>query len=249
MLASDSLRGQKVLITGAAKRLGRELALSLAQAGADIVVHHRASAAEAESLAAEIEEAGSSAWILAGDFEGTEEPERLFGRALDEAGRIDVLINNASLYPEDDFAGLTPDSLAKNINVNALAPFLLSRAFARQGTAGSIINLLDARIGDYDAKHVSYHLSKRMLFSMTRMLALELAPEIRVNGVAPGLILAPDGKDESHLKELAPSNPLNTYGGAQDVVEAVRFLLRSRFITGQILYVDGGRHMLGGVYG
>ena len=136
-----------------------------------------------------------------------------------------------------------------NVNVNALAPFLLSRAFAAQQREGCIINFLDTRIMDYDKTHVSYHLSKRMLFSITRMMALEFAPKVRVNAIAPGLILPPEGKDETYLQDLAPSNPLQTYGGPGDIVEAVLFLLRGRYITGQVVYVDGGRHMLGGVYG
>ncbi|MCH7709078.1 MAG: SDR family oxidoreductase [Myxococcales bacterium] len=108
---------------------------------------------------------------------------------------------------------------------------------------------MDTRITDYDKSHVSYHLSKRMLFSMTRMMALEFAPKVRVNAIAPGLILPPEGKDETYLQDLARSNPLLAYGGPGDVVEAVLFLLQGRFVTGQVLYVDGGRHLLGGVYG
>lgn len=249
MPSSENLRGQTILITGAARRLGRRVALALAERGAHIVAHYHTSGTEAEGLVGEIEEIGSKAWAVAGDLGHMDEPERLFAHVLEIAGPVDVLINSASIYTEEGIEDLTPESLAANVNVNALAPFLLSRAFAQQDREGSIVNFLDTRILDYDERHVSYHLSKRMLFSITRMMALEFAPKVRVNAIAPGLILPPEGRDESYLKKLARTNPLNAYGGPGDIVEAVLFLIQSPFITGQIIYVDGGRHMLGGVYG
>ena len=238
-----------MLITGAARRLGRALALALAERGAHIVVHYHTSATEGERLVEEIEALGTKAYGVQGDLGRRDEPERLFARVVEIAGPVDVLINSASMYMEEGIGDVTSESLAKNVNVNALAPFLLSRAFAGQQREGCIINFLDTRIMDYDKGHVSYHLSKRMLFSITRMMALEFAPKVRVNAIAPGLILPPEGKDETYLQDLAPSNPLQTYGGPGDIVEAVLFLLRGRYITGQVVYVDGGRHMLGGVYG
>ena len=139
--------------------------------------------------------------------------------------------------------------LDENIHINALAPALLSRAFAKTAARGDIVNLLDCRISDYDAEHLSYHLSKRMLMSLTRILALELAPDIRVNGVAPGLILPPPGQGREYLRRLALTNPLERWGGAEDIVRAIVFLLESPFVTGQIIYVDGGRSLKGSLYG
>lgn len=249
MPGNDTLRGQTALITGAARRLGRAVALALAGEGVQIVAHYHTSASDADDLAQEIEALGVKVWTLSADLSNTEEPEQLFSRALEMAGPLDVLINGASLYTEEGISDLRPESLMTNVNLNALAPFLLSRAFAQQNREGCIVNFLDARISDYDENHVSYHLSKRMLFSITRMMAIEFAPRVRVNAVAPGLILPPVGKDDSYLKELASTNPLNAHGGAADVVSTLLFLLRSPFITGQVIYVDGGRNMLGGVYG
>jgi len=246
---TDILRGQTVLITGAARRLGRAVALALAERGADIVAHYHTSTAGAEGLVEEIEALGAKAYALQGDFGRGDEPERLFARVLETAGPVDVLINSASMYTEEGVGEVTPESLAANVSVNALAPFLLSRAFAAQRREGCIVNFLDTRIMDYDKGHVSYHLSKRMLFSITRMMAVEFAPKVRVNAIAPGLILPPEGKDEAYLKDLASTNPLQAYGGPGDIIEAVLFLLQGRFITGQVLYVDGGRHLRGGVYG
>jgi hypothetical protein len=126
---------------------------------------------------------------------------------------------------------------------------MLCRGFAAQKRTGLIVNMLDTRILNHDEEHAAYHISKRMLFTITRMLALELAPQIRVNAVAPGLVVPPEGKDEYYLAKLAYTNPLHTYGSAEDVARAVMFLVHSDFVTGQVMYVDGGHHMLGRTYG
>ncbi len=236
------------LVTGAAKRLGRAIALGLARAGADVAIHYHLSAENAGTLAEEIRALGRRAWLFPADLSGDEAAIHLAGSVHEIAGPIDILINNASLYPEDRLNDLSETALLQNVRVNAWAPFALARAMAAQGRPGNVVNFLDTRMRDYDARHVAYHLSKRMLFSMTRMMALEFAPRVRVNAIAPGLVLPPPGKTESYLSELAPTNPLNTHGDADDVVRAVRFLIESPFITGQVIYVDGGRHMLGGLY-
>ena len=138
--------------------------------------------------------------------------------------------------------------LDKNIRVNAFSPLVLSRMLARQEMNGAIVSFLDTRINDYDAEHAAYHLSKRMLYSMTRMLALELAPHIRVNAVAPGLILPPAGKDKTYLERRKHTNPLGSYGDVSQITDTVLFLLANDFVTGQIIFVDGGRHLKGSVY-
>ena len=126
---------------------------------------------------------------------------------------------------------------------------MIARAFGAQGIEGVIVNFLDTRIEDYDRKHAAYHLSKRMLYTLTRMMAIEFAPLVRVNAVAPGLILPPPGKDESYLAQLAHTNPLGRYGDPSHIVEAVLFLVRNDFVTGQVVFVDGGRHLKGKMYG
>jgi hypothetical protein len=144
----------------------------------------------------------------------------------------------------------TPQSLLASVQLHAMAPLVLARAFAAQRIpAGDIVNFLDSRMEDYDRRHVSYNLGKRMLWAITRMLALELAPAIKVNAVAPGLILPPEGRDEQYLAGLASTNPLNRVGSVEGVAAAVRLLVESDFITGQVIYVDGGRHIRGCVYG
>lgn len=243
------LHGATALVTGAAKRLGGAVSLALAKAGVNIIAHYRTSQAEAEALAAAVRKTGARAWTLPGDLRHPHQAKDLFHRACEAAGPIDFLLNNASIFPESSLLDCTPEDIYANIDVNALSPLLLARAFAAQNRTGAIVNFLDTMIADYDRKHVPYHLSKRMLFSLTKMMAIEFAPKLRVNAVAPGLVLPPEGKDEQYLEALAHTNPLQRYGSAEGIAEAVLFLLRSGFITGQIIYVDGGRHLRGNMYG
>jgi hypothetical protein len=258
-VAIESLRGKTALVTGGARRIGRAVVLELARQGVRVVVHYRRSRAQAEELAQAIEGSGGRAWPVAADLDTPVEAERLFEQALSLAGRIDILINSASVFPADTLRAVEAESFLENVRIHALSPLVLARRFAeaygrgREGEAGrstgAIINFLDARITDYDREHAAYHASKLLLFSLTRMMSLEFAPRIRVNAVAPGLILSPPGRDQSYLERLAPTNPLSSVGGLEDITEAVVFLLRSSFVTGQVLFVDGGRHLKGSVYG
>ncbi len=243
------MAGKTALVTGAAKRIGRATALAMAAAGVNVAIHYHRSAAAAEELAGAVRALGPRAWTLSADLADANSAETLFAQAVEAAGPIDILINNASISPGDDLLSLTPEALQTNVQIHAWAPLVLSRQLAAQGRDGAIVNFLDARIVDHDSKHVAYHLSKRMLFSLTRMMALEFAPAVRVNAVAPGLILPPEGEDERYLERLASTNPLERYGSLEAITGAVMFLLRSEFITGQVLFVDGGRHLRGNAYG
>jgi pteridine reductase len=245
------LSGQTALITGAAKRVGRVIASSLADRGVNIVVHYNTSRAEAESLSAELKERGVGAWALQASWEDPAQIETMWRRALDCAPerRISLLVNNASIFPSDTLSTFSLQSLEKNLGVNALAPLRLIRLFADQEQPGCVVNLLDSRIGGYMKKHISYALSKRMLFSLTRMLALELAPRVRVNAVAPGMILPPEGESGEELERLAARAPLGRWGEPEDVANAVIFLLRNDYLTGQVIFVDGGAFIKENLYG
>lgn len=245
---NTSLAGKTALITGAAKRLGKALALTLAREGVHVVVHFNHSEQEASDVCDEVRHMGVSAWPLQADLSDPDQTRRLFDHAMAQAGPIDILINNASVFNKETVWETSAQSLEANLRVHATAPLILARALAKQDRSGSIVNMLDTRVTVYDHKHVSYHISKRALLTLTRILAMELAPAIAVNAVAPGLILPPPGEDEGYLKRLAHCNPLNRYGDSEQVADAVLFLLRSRFITGQVIYVDGGYHMKGHMY-
>lgn len=246
--SSTSLAGKTALVTGAARRLGRAMALALAQQGVDVVVHYNRSADEAASLCDEIRRLGVSAWHVQCDLSDAGQTEALFDRVVAQAGPIDILINSASTFNKETLWETSAQSLEANLRLHATAPLILARALAGQKRGGSIVNMLDTRVTVYDREHAAYHISKRVLLTLTRMLALELAPAVTVNAVAPGLILPPAGQDESYLKKLAHCNPLNRHGDPGQVADAVLFLLRSRFITGQVIYVDGGYHMKGHMY-
>jgi pteridine reductase len=240
--------GKTALVTGAAKRIGRAIATALAQSGVHIVVHYHQSAPDALTLCDEIQRLGVSAWPIQGDLMDAGQTARVFREAVAQAGPIDLLVNNASIFERDTLWEATEESIAKNVRIHAVAPLILSRELAKQGRAAHVVNLLDTRVAVYDREHASYDLSKSMLLTLTRMLALELAPNVAVNAVAPGSILPPPGLGEAYLSKLAHANPQNRIGTPEDIAAAVLFLLRSRFITGQVIYVDGGIHMKGRIY-
>jgi pteridine reductase len=242
------LEGRTALITGAGRRLGRATALAVAQQGADVVVHYGRSGDAAAAVCEEIRGMGRSAWAVQGDLLDAAQTQVVFENACAAARSVDILINNASGFSSETLWETTSESLWRNMRVHAMAPLVLAREMAKQKRPGHVVNMLDTRVTSYDREHAAYHISKRMLLTLTRMLAIELAPGIAVNAVAPGLILPPEGKDESYLQGLAHTNPLGRHGDPSDVTDAILFLLRSRFITGQIIYVDGGRHMKGHMY-
>jgi hypothetical protein len=245
-VGKDSLTGLTALVTGGALRLGRATALALAGEGVDVIIHYRASAKEAAVLCDELRALGVKAWSIEADFSRQGEAEALIGRAVKEAGRVDILINNAAVFPEGTLSEMTLDDLNHNIMVNAWAPFALSRSFAKVSPVGKIINMLDTRLKGPDAPRAAYHISKHLFALLTRLTAVEFAPGVSVNAVAPGLVLAPAGSEEGYLEGLCKKLPLKRIGDVSDVTAAILYLLKSSFVTGQVLYVDGGRHLRGG---
>ncbi len=241
-----SLRGRTALITGAARRIGRATALALVDAGASVVAHVHGSERDADELRREVLARDGQCWVVRADLESEPDVESLVRRASAAAERpIDVLVNNASIFPADTFATVTRDELLRCVAVNAWAPFALGRALAKQTGEGHVINLLDEKIGGYRLAHVAYQTSKQLLAALTSLMALELAPGIAVNGVAPGLVLPPPGRDEDWLERQARTSvPMARPGSPEGVAEAIVYLLGSRYLSGQVLYVDGGAHLL-----
>ena len=243
------------LITGAAQRLGQGMSKGLAKKADTIVIHYNSSQAPAQQLAQELNKTGVRTFTIGADLGSPAQSAELIKRVWDLAGPIDVLINNASIFEEGKLTEITVDDINHNMMINAYAPLLLSRSFAELNKTRKadnlpvIINMLDSRITDYDRQHAAYAIAKRTLFTLTKMTALEFAPSVRVNGVAPGLILPPSGKDQSYLEQLKSTNPLNGIGTIEQIVEAVRFLVDNEFVTGQVIYVDGGRNLLSNTYG
>ena len=238
-MLSKKLKGKTALITGASKRIGREISLALAQEGVSVAIHYRA----------ELIDLGVNAWAIGADFEKAKEYNPLISRTLKLTGKLDILINNASLFLPDTLQQMNYEELIKHIQVNAWVPFVLSRQFAKVTLKGKIINLLDTRIKGYDQQHVAYILSKRMLSTLTKFTALEFAPKITVNGIAPALILPPKGKNKRYLDRMVHTAPLKRHGDPRDVAEAVIYLLKSDYVTGQLINVDGGLNLMEYAYG
>lgn len=238
-----SLDGKTALVTGSAVRIGKEIALSLAERGVNIIIHYNKSRAQAEELSFELTKMGVRSWLLSSDFTQQNNLDNLIEKSLKLSGNLDFLINNASIFPKSNLNDLTLEDLFTNIKVNAWAPFSLSRSYAKQIKQGCIINILDQRITSFDWSHTGYILSKHILTELTRITATAYAPSIRVNGIAPGLILPPVGKPESFLESLTDTLPLKRHGNPRDIGETVVFLASNDFITGEVVFVDGGRHL------
>jgi hypothetical protein len=242
-MPTPSLSGQVALVTGGAVRLGRVIAHALTAEGMGVIIHYRRSKAPAEELAAELKNQDVSVWLLQADLDDEQALAGIIPRALTFAGRLDLLVNNASEFPRAALSDVTLEQMNQMFRTNAWAPFALGRAFAQQVGSGSIVNLLDTRMNGYDFAHVSYIVAKHALGLLTSMMALEFAPEVRVNAIAPGLILPPPGQEESYLDALVHTVPLQRHGDVRDVAAAAVYLAQSSFLTGQVIYVDGGRHL------
>jgi pteridine reductase len=247
---TERLAGRTALVTGGARRIGRALTLALARAGANVVVHCRSSTDEARETVAEARAAGVEAWTAEADLARAGTLDAFMDSVLERTGgRLDLLVNNASAYGESRLATLSARELEESVRLHVFAPLALARRFAALDRSGDIVNILDARITACDARHAAYHLGKRMLFTLTRMLALELAPRIRVNALAPGAVLPPDGLGAGELERLAAFNPLRAHGTPEGLAECLLFLLRADFVTGQVIFYDGGYHLKAATYG
>ena len=239
------LNNKLVLITGAARRIGRELALAVARAGGDVVIHFGQSQADAQSLCAEIESLGRRAFLLQADLTDPKQVETLVPRAR-EHGPLYALVNNAAIFESLSWETSTLEDWNRHLMVNLTVPFLLSQAFARllpQGETGRIINLLDWRALRPGPDHLPYTISKSALAALTRSLAIAFAPRISVNGLALGAILPP--KDGAFLQKLIEKVPAGRWADLDEVSQALVFLLEGpAYITGEIIHIDGGRHLV-----
>ncbi len=230
-------------------RIGRALALALAGDGLDVVIHCNHNRVAAGETAQRIRDLGRRAWTVSGALDDADAAGVVFREALEQAGRIDVLLNNAALFSQGTLAETTAAAFETAWQVNARAPILLTQAFAAHirgrgpETSGVVINLLDRRIVGCPAGTLAYTLSKQALAGFTRLAAAELAPQIRVNAIAPGPVLPPPA---GAPREPAGAVPLGRRPTEQDIADAALYLIRARAVTGQILFVDGGQHLAGG---
>jgi NAD(P)-dependent dehydrogenase (short-subunit alcohol dehydrogenase family) len=237
----------KALVTGGAVRLGRAIALALAGAGCDVALQYWRSAVAATEAAAAIEALGRKAVALRADLSEPAACGRLVSEARAALGGLDILVNGAAVFLPGDLATTSLAAWDAQLALNLRAPFLLSQAFVGAllpGERGKIVNVTDARARRPGAGHLAYRMTKVALDHLTESLALELAPDVTVNAVAPGAMLAPpDEGQEQFERRVVTAVPLRRAGGAEPVAGAVLYLLREDFITGVVLPVDGGEYL------
>ncbi len=241
------------LVTGAGKRLGREIALTLARAGWNVAVHHRQSAADAQQTAADCDALTGrpgSAFTVYADLAQEADVRALLPAVAAQAGRVDAVVNSASLFEFDSAASFGFASMEQHLRSNTGAPILLAQALhdhlqaAGDGRDGAVVNLLDQKLWNQNPDFFSYTLSKAALEAANTMLALALAPRVRVVGVAPGLTLTSHLLSDDKFQALHKQSPLGRSSTPQDVAAAVAFALTNRSITGTTLLVDGGQHLM-----
>jgi NAD(P)-dependent dehydrogenase (short-subunit alcohol dehydrogenase family) len=234
------------LVTGAAKRIGRAIALALAEDGYALALHHNASGAEAEKLAAAIRAQGGRAATVAADLADPRQTDGLVAAAVKAAGPLTVLVNNASLFERDTLADLSPGSWERNLAVNLRAPVFLAQAFARQlpaGVQGNVVNLIDQKVLNLTPYYLSYTAAKMGLWAMTQTLAQELAPAVRVNGIGPGPTLPNPTQTEAEFRAYAGKMPLGHGPTPEEIARVVLFILDTPSLTGHMIPVDGGEHL------
>ncbi len=234
------------LVTGAAKRIGKSIALRLAENGWNVAIHYRKSAAKAEAVAAEVRLRGGKAMTVEADLSKEAEVETVIPKVAEHLGPLSLLVNNASVFEMDKADTVTRTSWDKHIETNLRAPFVLSQAFARQFTAeggGNIVNLLDQRVWKLTPYFVSYTVAKTGLWALTRSLALSYAPRIRVNGIGPGPTLPSPRQSEEQFAQQSAAMPLGHGATPHEIARAVLFILSSPSMTGQMIALDGGEHL------
>jgi len=234
------------LVTGAAQRIGRAIALDLAHHGWQIGVHFYQSPDAAQSLCEAITQAGSKAVPLEADLTKESETIGLVAKATETLGPLGLLVNNASLFELDTMESVTRQSWDDHLEVNLRAPFVLSQALAKSlppEARGNIINIVDQRVWNLTPHFISYTLSKVGLWTLTQTMALALAPHIRVNAIGPGPTLPSPRQSEGQFSKQAGGMPLGRGTTPEEICDALRFLLAAPAMTGQMIALDGGQHL------
>jgi pteridine reductase len=244
------LEGQVAIVTGGAVRLGKAQAIALGERGANVVVHYHASAGPAEEVVHHIQRLGAQAIAVQADLGRPSMAPSLVERAVAAFGKADILVNSAAIFEQGHWDDTTEENWDRHFDINLKSPFFLTQAFARQvgrERRAHVVNIADWRAVQPGSDHVAYTLAKAGLVAMTKSMALALAPNIQVNAIAPGLILPPPGGGTGYFEQAAHHVPAQRTGSPAEIVKALLFLLESDFVTGELLYVTGGEHLLAGV--
>ena len=240
-----SLKNKTILVTGAAKRIGRALSLAIARAGGNVLIHHNHSQPESETLKQEIETIGQTADVFQADFSNSGETISVINEII-KKHKLYAIVNNASVFSDLNWSNTTLEDWEYHQAVNLTAPFLISQAFAKSllpDKPGRIVNILDWRALRPGKDHFPYTISKAALASLTESLASSLAPLITVNGIALGAILPPN--DGGSIEKTISALPIDRWGNMSELEETLLFLLTGpAYITGEIIHLDGGRHLV-----
>ncbi len=232
------------LITGGAQRIGKAIALALADRGFDIALHYNRSSSEAVALSREILKQGVRCEIFACDLSKEKQVSLLLEKVHRKFPNLNLLVNNASIFMPSPLGRPGLKSLHEHWAINFKAPFILSGEFVRLCRKGQIINILDTKVVKNKTEYVGYLIAKKALAELTKMSAVAWAPQVRVNGISPGIILPPPNQGKDYLKKLARHIPLQRSGDVRFIAQAVEFLVDNEFVTGQNICVDGGESLI-----
>jgi pteridine reductase len=237
--------GRVALVTGAGRRVGRAIALAIGDAGLRVVVHYNGSAEGARETARLIEQSGSSASLVQADLSDPVAAERLVDETVQREGSLDVLVNSAAMMLRTPVGETSVAEWDDMFALNVRAPYFLAQraAPALRTARGSIVNVADLAAFETWPAYVPHGMTKAAIVQMTRALAHALAPEVRVNAVAPGVVLLPDGWSEADAERLRRTTPLQRLGTPEDVASAVLYLIQAEYVTGEVITIDGGRHV------
>lgn len=236
---------QTALITGASKRIGKAITEHLAEKGWNVAIHFNSSEKSAKELVTFLSKKypQQKFALFQTNLAEISEIQKLIQKVISEFGKIDLLINNASIFDASYIKETSVELFDSQFNVNLKAPFFLVRDFANLCKSGNIINFVDTRVISNKSNFAAYSLSKKALWELTKMAALEFAPLIRVNAIAPGVTLPPDDKDKKYLLELAKNIPMKKPGGLEPIIRSLDFILDNDHLTGQLLFADGGENL------
>jgi pteridine reductase len=239
------LAGRVAIVTGAGRRVGRVLAVALGARGMHVVVHYGGSADGARETARQIEAAGGAATIVQADLRDVAAGQQLVARVVEQAGELFALVNSAAIMLRTPVGETTPAQWDEMFALNVRAPYFLSQhaAPALRAARGAIVNSADLAAFETWPAYVPHGMTKAAVVQMTRALAHALAPEVRVNAVAPGVVLLPEGWSDADAEHLRGTTPLRRLGTPEDVAHAVVYLLEADYVTGEVIKVDGGRHI------
>ena len=240
------MKNKNLLITGAATRVGKAIALHFAEKGWNIAIHYFRSSTKAKKLKKTIEQNSVKVALIKADLKNPKQTEKIIPLAKKKLGTIDCLVNNAALFEKDDIVNFTTKSWNDHLNINLLAPTILTKQFARQApkkTVSNIINIIDQRIFNLTPYFMSYTISKSGLQTLTKTMAMRLGPNIKVNAIAPGPTIKSKRQTDKHFKNQVSSTLLKKSVRSEDICDTVEFLINNNSVTGQIIAVDSGQNL------